>query len=90
VFTCLSQTTPLFISYIFRFYFMLKHRIVSLPGPEAYTSDATQPAGLLCNPESLPPNFFDVPSYAARRPYFHTTRETLVAKGGTSWARIVR
>jgi hypothetical protein len=23
----------------------------TLPGPEAYTSDAPQPAGLLCNPE---------------------------------------
>jgi hypothetical protein len=29
----------------------------TLPGPEAYASDTPQPAGLLCNPESLPPNF---------------------------------
>jgi len=35
----------------------------SQAGPEAYTSDAPQPRGLLCNPGSPPPNL-DVPASA--------------------------
>jgi hypothetical protein len=61
----------------------------SLPGPEAQASDAPQPADLLCNPKS-PPLILYVPASAARCFHVHKTRETLVAKGGTSWARIVR
>jgi hypothetical protein len=64
-------------------------RIVSLPGPEAYALDAPQPAGLLCNPEFLPP-ILDVPANATKSFHIHTTQEILVTKGGTSWARIVQ
>jgi hypothetical protein len=47
------------------------------------------PAGLLCNPES-PSIIFDAATSAARCLHVHATRETLVAKGGTSRARTLR
>jgi hypothetical protein len=53
----------------------------SQSGPEAYTSDALQPAGLLCSP--VPLLMLDVTTSAARCLHIHTTRQTLVAKGGT-------
>jgi hypothetical protein len=36
------------------------------------------------------PLILNVPASATRCLHVHTTRETLVAKGGTSWERIVR
>jgi hypothetical protein len=56
-----NTTVP---EFIFRVKRPCKDISSSLPGPEAYASDAPQPAGLLCNPES--PLILDVPASAAR------------------------
>ena len=53
-------------------------------GPGAYTPDAPQPGGLLCYPFLDIPTFATSPSSSSVQP-----KRSLVAKGGTAWARIV-
>ena len=58
-------------------------------GPVANATDVLQPIGLLYSPYP-PPACLDVPTFAARYPTSTTTREILVAKGGSMWVRINR
>jgi hypothetical protein len=63
--------------------YLLTHLLTSSSssGPGAYAPDELQPVGLSCDPYA--PVILDVPTFTARFPHVHMTREILAAKGGT-------